>query len=34
VILLGNLAMIFYPLNQKRYEEVQAAIREKDGKGA
>jgi len=34
LILLGNLALIFYPLNQKRYEEVQAAIREKDGKGA
>ena len=28
LILLGNLALIFYPLNQKRYEQVQAAVRE------
>ncbi len=28
LILLGNLALLFYPLNQKRYEEVQAVIRE------
>jgi GPH family glycoside/pentoside/hexuronide:cation symporter len=27
LILLGNLALAFYPLNLKRYEEVQAAIR-------
>lgn len=26
LILLGNLALAFYPLNQKRYEEIQAAI--------
>jgi len=32
LILLGNLALLFYPLNQKRYEEVQAAIRARDGK--
>ena len=34
LILLGNLALLFYPLNQKRYEEVQTAIREKEGKQA
>jgi GPH family glycoside/pentoside/hexuronide:cation symporter len=28
LILLGNLALFFYPLNQKRYAEVQAAIRQ------
>ena len=27
LILLGNLALFFYPLNQARYEEVQAQIR-------
>jgi GPH family glycoside/pentoside/hexuronide:cation symporter len=27
LILLGNLALFFYPLNRKRYEEVQAQIR-------
>jgi GPH family glycoside/pentoside/hexuronide:cation symporter len=32
LILLGNLALVFYPLNQKRYEQVQAAIREKEDK--
>jgi GPH family glycoside/pentoside/hexuronide:cation symporter len=32
LILLGNLALAFYPLNQKRYEELQAAIKERDGK--
>ena len=32
LILLGNLALLFYPLNQKRYEQVQAAIREKEEK--
>ena len=26
LILLGNLALFFYPLNQKQYAEVQAAI--------
>ncbi len=30
LILLGNLALIFYPINQKRYEEMQAAIRAKE----
>jgi GPH family glycoside/pentoside/hexuronide:cation symporter len=30
LILLGNLALVFYPLNRKRYEEVQAAIGERD----
>lgn len=34
LILLGNLALLFYPLNQKRYEELQAAIRERDTKQA
>ena len=29
-ILLGNLALMFYPLNQKHYEQVQAAILEKE----
>ena len=28
LILLGNLALIFYPLNQKRYEQVQTVVRE------
>ena len=32
LILLGNLSLIFYPLNQKRYEEMQAAIKEKEKK--
>jgi GPH family glycoside/pentoside/hexuronide:cation symporter len=32
LILLGNLALMFYPLDRKRYEEMQAAIRERDGK--
>jgi GPH family glycoside/pentoside/hexuronide:cation symporter len=32
LILLGNLALVFYPLNQKRYEQVQAAIREREKK--
>jgi glycoside/pentoside/hexuronide:cation symporter, GPH family len=32
LILLGNLALVFYPLNQKRYEQVQASIREREGK--
>jgi len=27
LILLGNLALFFYPLNRKRYEELQAQIR-------
>jgi GPH family glycoside/pentoside/hexuronide:cation symporter len=30
LILLGNLALLFYPLNQKRYEELQVVIREKE----
>ncbi|MFH2038169.1 MAG: MFS transporter [Chloroflexota bacterium] len=30
LILLGNLALFFYPLSQKKYEEVQAAISEKE----
>jgi glycoside/pentoside/hexuronide:cation symporter, GPH family len=30
LILLGNLALLFYPLNQKKYEEIQAAIRERN----
>jgi GPH family glycoside/pentoside/hexuronide:cation symporter len=32
LILLGNLALLFYPLNQKRYEEVQASIRGREDK--
>lgn len=32
LILLGNLALLFYPLNQKKYEEVQASISERDNK--
>ena len=32
LIMLGNLALLFYPLNQKRYEEIQAAIREREMK--
>jgi len=32
LIMLGNLALLFYPLNQKRYEEIQAAIREREQK--
>jgi GPH family glycoside/pentoside/hexuronide:cation symporter len=31
LILLGNLVLAFYPLSQKRYEEIQAAIRAKEG---
>jgi len=31
LLLLGNLVMAFYPLTRKRYEEVQAAIRARDG---
>jgi GPH family glycoside/pentoside/hexuronide:cation symporter len=34
LLLLGNLFLAFYPLNRQRYEQVQAAIRERDGKGA
>lgn len=30
LILLGYLALRSYPLNQKRYEELQATIREKE----
>ncbi|MBI4732204.1 MAG: MFS transporter [Chloroflexi bacterium] len=30
LILLGNLALAFYPLNQKRYEEIQAQIQKRD----
>lgn len=33
LILLGNLALAFYPINQKRYAEIQAQIQQKgDGK--
>ena len=31
LILVGNLALAFYPINQKRYEEIQALIQERDG---
>jgi len=31
LLLLGNLVMAFYPLTRKRYEEVQATIRARDG---
>jgi GPH family glycoside/pentoside/hexuronide:cation symporter len=31
LIVLGNVVLAFYPLNQKRYEEIQAAIRAKEG---
>ena len=34
LILLGNLALFFYPLNQLRYEQLQAGIRERDSKQA
>jgi GPH family glycoside/pentoside/hexuronide:cation symporter len=34
LILLGNVVLAFYPLNQKRYEEIQAAIRERNGEKA
>jgi GPH family glycoside/pentoside/hexuronide:cation symporter len=34
LILLGNLAVFFYPLNQKRYEAVQAQIRVMEGANA
>jgi GPH family glycoside/pentoside/hexuronide:cation symporter len=34
LILLGNLALFFYPLNQQRYEQLQAGIRERDSKQA
>ncbi len=30
LILLGNLALLFYPLNQKRYEQIREAILEKE----
>jgi len=30
LFLLGNLALAFYPLTRKRYEEVQAAIRKRE----
>jgi GPH family glycoside/pentoside/hexuronide:cation symporter len=30
LFLFGNLAMAFYPLNRKRYEELRTQIREKD----
>jgi len=30
LFLLGNLAIAFYPLTRKRYEEIQAQIRERD----
>jgi GPH family glycoside/pentoside/hexuronide:cation symporter len=33
LILLGNLALAFYPINQKRYEEIQSQIQQRnDGK--
>jgi GPH family glycoside/pentoside/hexuronide:cation symporter len=32
LILLSNLALVFYPLDRKRYEQVQAAIQEMEGK--
>ena len=31
LIMLGNLALLFYPLNQRKYEEIQAAIRQREG---
>jgi GPH family glycoside/pentoside/hexuronide:cation symporter len=34
LILLSNLALAFYPLDRQRYEQVQAAIREMEGKPA
>jgi GPH family glycoside/pentoside/hexuronide:cation symporter len=30
LILLGNLALIFYPLNRRQYEEMQASIKAKE----
>lgn len=30
LILLGNLALLFYPLSQKKYEEVQGSISERE----
>jgi GPH family glycoside/pentoside/hexuronide:cation symporter len=33
LILLGNLALFFYPLNQKRYEEMIELLRERAGSG-
>jgi len=30
LFLLGNLAMLFYPLNRKRYEAIQAQVRDKN----
>jgi GPH family glycoside/pentoside/hexuronide:cation symporter len=30
LFILGNLAMLFYPLNRKRYEAIQAQIRDKN----
>ena len=32
LILIGNLVLVAYPLNQKRYEEIQAVIRARDDK--
>jgi GPH family glycoside/pentoside/hexuronide:cation symporter len=32
LILISNLALIFYPLDKKRYEEVQAAVRAREAK--
>jgi len=32
LILISNLALIFYPLDKKRYEEVQATIRAREAK--
>jgi glycoside/pentoside/hexuronide:cation symporter, GPH family len=34
LFLLGNLAVAFYPLNKKRYEELQARIQERDASGS
>ncbi len=31
LFLLGNFAIAYYPLTRKRYEEIQARIRERDG---
>ena len=32
LILLGNLALLYYPLSQKKYDEIQATISEKENK--
>ena len=32
LILVSNLALLFYPLDRKRYEEVQASIQEMEGR--